>query len=110
MSGPTEVLNGGPNVIEVPADTWGPVPMRWELVQAGDIILGRDGTPWQVVDKTPLEGDEVLPTVQRGRDTFEKPTPGAQLVNVLIPLVDRQAVLNLREAGITGRLIERTAS
>ena len=107
MSGPTDVLNGGPDVIEVPADTWAPVPMRYELVRVGDVILGRagplmvtgagqDGPSWRI-DVTDGQGQRTV------LGTADATAP------VLIPLVEREAVLALRTAGMGPRLIDRAA-
>lgn len=109
MSGPTDVLTDG-SVIEVPADTWAPVLMRWRLVRPGDVFLDRAGLPWSVTNVGPNARGSVSVVAVRADDVRGRDVHPDDLVNVLIPLVEREAVMNLREAGVTGQLIERTAS
>lgn len=86
----------------LPADAWGPVPMRWRHVQPGDVVLDPDGRPWMV---TALA--DGVHTLDRGRDRFPRQCAPDDVVRVLVPLAERTAVGELHAAGLGPTVVER---
>lgn len=91
-----------------PADAYGPVPMRWEMVRPGDVIVGKDrmlmvtgagpdGARWRL---------DVASGYDLARTLYGK---ADNIAPVLVLLIERDAVLALREAGLGPQLLERVS-
>lgn len=87
---------------ELPPDAFVPVPLRWRHVIASDVVLGRDGALWAITDVDHL-GTWVA--VNGLREYQSQPDPD-EVVNVLVPVTERDAVELTREQ-LGARLIER---
>lgn len=82
-------------------EVWVPVPLRWRHVLEGDAFVGTGGTVWMV---TRIDPPEV--TCQSGADLFTSEVDPDDMINVLVPASERDAVeLSMDELG--ARLIER---
>lgn len=89
-----------------PRDAWVPVPLRWRHVVAGDAFLGKDGgLPWHVVAVE--QGRRVI--VARGARTVTATVDPDDVIRVLVPVTERDAVALTREQ-LGARLVERRAS
>ena len=87
----------------LPPDAWVPVPMRWRHVVAGDVIVGHDGGLWLVA----VRGRDGLTTAMRtGADQHSAPVDPDDVVQVLVPVTEREAVELTRDQ-LGARLIER---
>lgn len=83
---------------------WVPVPLRWRHVIAGDVFVGGDRALWTVAGAVP--GKHFHVEVRRGANTFTTEIDPDDVVNVLVPVLERDAVeLSMDELG--ARLIER---
>ncbi len=84
-------------------DAWAPVELTWSVIRAGDIILAtRTRLPWIV---TTVTGTEV--TAVRGAATHRAtPDPDAA-VDVLCPLVERDALVAARD-GLDAQIVDRS--
>jgi hypothetical protein len=89
-------------VTALPADAWVPVPIRWRHVIGGDIVLDPAGAPWHVSEND-LLGTWVL---QQGLREFQRQADPDEVVNVLVPVPERDAVELARDV-LGARLVER---
>lgn len=87
---------------KAPADAWVPVSVRWRHVVSGDVVLDPDGRTWMLTDR-PMTGGM---TVTRGAHSYTATPDPDDVVDVLIPVVERDAV-ELARAELGARLIER---
>lgn len=89
----------------LPPDVWVPVPLRWRHVVAGDVFVAPDGSPWVVARREPSQGLIAVQVVQAD-DPFNSYVDPDDVINVLVPAVERDAVELTREQ-LGARLIER---
>jgi hypothetical protein len=85
-------------------DTWAPVPMTWEFVRPGDVVLDPNGSPWMVQH---WDGAATW-TLRRGAETAVRACYPSETVPTLRPLAEREAVRNLHEMGLGPRLLTPT--
>jgi hypothetical protein len=75
-------------------DVWVPIPMRWDVVTPGSVMVGSDGSPWSVGTVTPGPGGVSVRARFGEQEYFGRPTfPTAQ---VLVPVPVRDALTLLR--------------
>lgn len=85
---------------------WVPVPLRWRHVIPGDVFVGKDDRLWQVTDLTHDRGMLIEVTCQSVLDVFYDEADPDDTVNVLVPVLERDAVeLTIEELG--ARLVSR---
>jgi len=89
---------------ELPADAWVPVPLRWRHVAPGDVFVGRDGRLWHVRAMNVL-GRGIVST-DHGGENFAAPVDPDEIVQVLIPVTERDAVELCRDE-LGARLADR---
>ncbi len=82
---------------------WVPVPLRWRHVIAGDVIVGRDGTPWLIVTRG---CDGSVGAMHTDDDRHTSAVDPDATVQVLVPATERECVELTREQ-LGARLIER---
>lgn len=92
------------------SEVWVPVPLRWRHVNPGDVFLSEAscpddaGTIWMVTRMEKDWGGKV--TCQSGPDVFSSEVDPDDVVDVLVPVSERDAVeLSMDELG--ARLIAR---
>ena len=85
----------------LPPDVFVPVPLRWRHVVAGDVFLGADGRLWCVENM-----HQGAVCVRNARDQVADRVDPDDVVSVLVPVVERDAVELTREQ-LGARLIER---
>ena len=78
-----------------PADVWVPVPLRWRHVVQGDVFVGQ-GSLWHV-SRIGLEKGELTVDVYSGADEWRGPVDPDDVINVLVPVAERDAVELCRE-------------
>ena len=84
---------------------WVPVPLRWRHVIAGDVFVGADQRLWIVADAANQAGHYAV-EVRTGLDTYTDEVDPDDVINVLVPATERDAVeLTMDELG--ARLVER---
>ncbi len=85
------------------ADAWAPVELTWSVIRPGDIILAA-GTrlPWIIAS---VSGAEV--TAVRGAAIHQATPDPAAAVNVLVPLVERNALVAARD-GLGAQIVDRS--
>lgn len=85
--------------------SWVPVPLRWRHVETADVIVAPDGELWQVTDTWFGRACKTA-TAARGRATFSRDVDPDDVIPVLIPVTERDAVeLTIEQLG--ARLVER---
>lgn len=93
----------------LPPDVWVPVPIRWRHILPGDVFVDRDGALWHVNEtRTPIAGLWIK--AAKGVDTVQAAVDFDDVIHVLIPVPERDAVELTRDT-LGARLIgRRTAS
>lgn len=87
----------------LPADAFVPVPLRWRHVLAGDVMVAPGGALWLIA----VRGRDGLTTAMRtGADQHSAPVDPDEVVQVLVPVAERDAVELTREQ-LGARLVER---
>lgn len=85
-------------------DAWAPVALAWSLVRPGDIILaGPTRLPWAVISVG--AGGAVVAV--RGTATHQATPDPAAVVDVLVPLAERDALVAARD-GLGARIVDRS--
>jgi hypothetical protein len=92
----------------LPPDAWVPVPLRWRYVRVGDVFFSeKTGDLWTVVeDLDPHWKIDGKITVQRGTRTFSSKVDPDDLIQVLVPVAERDAMALAREE-LGARLADR---
>lgn len=86
------------------ATSWVPVPLRWRHVVTGDVFVGKDQTLWTVAGAVP--GRHFGIEVRSGANTFKTVIDPDDVIPVLVPVAERDAVeLTIEQLG--ARLVER---
>lgn len=76
----------------LPADVWVPVPIRWRHVAAGDVFVGRDGRLWHVTNRGPNQRTSYSVVAVHADDVVGGDVDPDEVVNVLVPVTERDAV------------------
>lgn len=87
------------NPAELPADTWGPMPLRWRHTRAGDLVLTGTGdavTVW-VLTLSDTFGRVTRTAAVSGRGRHAAEVDPDDRVTVLVPLAERESIRLLRE-------------
>jgi hypothetical protein len=79
-----------------------PIPIRWRHVHAGDVVLGLDGSLWAISGR---DGGGTW-TARRGPQVYTSTPDLDDVISVLIPVPERDAVELTRET-LGARLVER---
>jgi hypothetical protein len=80
------------------ADCFVPVPMRWRLVAAGDVFVAKDGRLWSVGALGPrVRGSGLYVAAHCGLQSYETHVDPDDVIHVLIPTPERDAVLLTRD-------------
>jgi len=92
---------------DLPADVWVPVPLRWRHVAPGDTFEGQDKKLWHVEyigigSQSGLLGA----VVRRANDQWNGKVDPDEVVNVLVPVTERDAVELCRDE-LGARLADR---
>ncbi len=90
----------------LPPDAWVPVPLRWRHVVAGDVFVGKDGDAWQIARTGSSYGVGIEVTAIQGDRSFSDDVDPDDVIPVLVPVTERDAVELTREQ-LGARLIER---
>lgn len=90
----------------IPADCWTPVPLRFRHVIEGDVFVGRDGALWHVERISSSYGPGVEVTVRCCAATHHADVDPDEVVHVLVPVTERDAVELTREQ-LGARLVQR---
>jgi hypothetical protein len=88
------------------AQVWVPVPLRWRHVAAGDVFLGRESQLWRVERVGSSYGPGVEVTVSTVDATFSDEVDPDDVIEVLIPTLEVDAVELTREE-LGARLVAR---
>jgi hypothetical protein len=88
---------------EANQDVWVPIPMRWDVVAPGSVMLGRDSSPWSVVSVTPGPDGAVVRARHGEQEWFGRPAAGGAQVLVPVPLRD---ALTLLRSELGSRIVE----
>lgn len=87
------------------ADIFVPVPLRWRHVVAQDTFLALGGQMWHVRQAWPVKG-QIEITAVSGQTKFARLVDPDDVIDVLIPALERDAVELTREQ-LGARLIAR---
>lgn len=87
-------------------DAWVPVPLRWKHVLAGDVFVARDGELWQVEETGPSPRTSYDVIAVRGAQVHKADVDPDAVVQVLVPVTERDA-LRLTRDELGARLVER---
>lgn len=89
---------------------WCPVPLRWRVVQPGDVIVGTDGHTWSVGALGPAAGQPggLWVATYCGTRSWQGAVDLDAVVNVLVPAPERDALTTTRDV-LAARIIERRA-
>lgn len=90
----------------LPPDVWVPVSLRWRHVIAGDVFVGSNGLTWHVTEVEPQNGGCIDITCQSGKDQFTSDVDPDDVISVLVPALERDAVELTRDQ-LGARLVER---
>lgn len=90
----------------MPPDAWVPVPLRWRHVLPGDVFVGRDESLWLVSDNESARGGLRVRARQGGDSYFSRDVDPDDVIPVLVPTPERDAVELTREQ-LGARLVER---
>lgn len=93
----------------LPADCFVPVPIRWRHVLAGDVFVDRNGQLWHVVAANPHRTGLITVAAERGDESLTQQLDPDDVIHVLIPVPERDAVELTRER-LGARLVERRAT
>lgn len=100
-----EMFAAGQAAARLGRDCWCPVPLRWRHVLPGDVVLDPDRRSWMLTDR-PMSGGL---TVTRGAHSYTAtPDPDA-VVDVLVPVAEREAVEVARDQLGAALVARRTA-
>lgn len=90
----------------LPVEVWVPVPLRWRHVIAGDVFGGADSRLWHVTKIGPTTTGGIGVVVVQADTVFGDEVDPDDVINVLVPMTERDAVeLSMDELG--ARLVER---
>ena len=88
------------------SQAWVPVPLRWRHVIPGDVFVGRDNILWTVTEALDPQSFSFEVVVSRIDDHFRDNVDPDDVINVLVPVTERDAVeLTMEELG--ARLVQR---
>lgn len=89
--------------------TWTAVPMRWELVRAGDVVLSPTGEPWMTTwtRTRPSDGQVFVKYVRADLDERSAERNPTDTVRVLVPTETAASVQALRAGLGPVRVLDR---
>lgn len=93
----------------LPSDVWVPVHLRWRSVQPGDVFVGAKARLWHVVGVSPTSGGQLSVAAGSRTDSVHVEVDPDDLIPVLIPVPERDAV-ELSSDVLGARLLERRTS
>lgn len=88
------------------ADCWTPVPLRWRHAIEGDVFVGRDGALWRVDQANSFGPAGIEVVVSCAAATHAADVDPDEVVHVLVPVTERDAVELTREQ-LGARLVDR---
>jgi hypothetical protein len=87
------------------ASCWAPVPLRWRHAIESDVFVAPDGSLWQII-RSEIDRGSISITASCGPDQFSRSVDPDDVIPVLVPVPEREAVeLTIEELG--ARLVER---
>lgn len=86
-------------------DAWIPVPLRWRHAIETDVFVAPDGELWQII-RSETHGAWFSVTATRGPDQFSRDVDPDDVIPVLVPVSERDAVELTRDQ-LGARLVER---
>lgn len=92
--------------VTLPADVFVPVPLRWRHVVSGDVIVDRSGELWIVGDNELPRGGVQVRARQGGEKYFARDVDPDDVVKVLVPVTERDA-LRLTRDQLGAQVVER---
>lgn len=87
-------------------DAWVPVSLRWRHVLAGDVFLGHNGKLWHVEETGPNPRTSYSVIAVHGAQVHKADVDPDDVIPVLIPVSERDAMQLTREH-LGARLVER---
>lgn len=86
-------------------DAWVPVPLRWRHILPGDMVVAPDDQIWHVIEVWSGKCSTTA-TAERGKERFSRDVDPDDVIPVLVPVVERDAVELTRDQ-LGARLVER---
>lgn len=87
-------------------DAWVPVSLRWRHVLPGDVFVARNGELWQVEETGPSPRTSYDVIAVRGAQVHKADVDPDDVISVLVPVTERDAMELSREQ-LGARLVER---